>query len=141
MVNRVIKGLVFFLLSSLTIYFLGGIIPKIINHIDPGLEKDFCITFYWLGIISIIGLPQYWVWFTDEDIDLIAPIKSLVAFSTSILAVVLVTLMTNKILASLTLSTTSGIIFTICFWLFAILVMYVPQIFVYEPLKERFADG
>lgn len=138
MVNPTIKSIMFAVLSSMTIYFLGGVIPKIINLLEPGLEKTFLISFYWIGIISIIAVPQYWVWFTDEDIDLISPIKSLVAFAGSTLAVAGVTLITSKILNVLTLSSTSMLIYTICFWIFAILVMYVPQVFVYEPLKERF---
>ena len=128
-------------LSAMTIWILGGIIPKIIELIDPGYEKTFCITVYWLGMISIIGLPQYWVWMTEEDISLIAPIESMVAFAVSIFAVVGVTLVTDKVFNAITLSTTAGMIYTICFWLFAILMMYVPQIFVYEPLRERFAEG
>lgn len=136
MISQAFKSIIYAVLSAFTIYFLGGILPKIINLLDSGYEKTYLIAIYWIAILSIIVLPQYWTWFTEEDVNLIAPVISMGTFAISILAVVTVTLVTTKIFNAITLSTTSGIIYTIVFWLFALLVIYVPQIFVYEPIKE-----
>ena len=140
MINKVLKGVIFAVMSSFSIYFLGGIIPKIIDLIDVGYEKTFCIAIYWICIFSMLVFPQYWVWFTEEDIDFISPLKSMVAFAISIFGIVGVTLVTDKIFNAITLSTTAGLIYTICFWLFALLIVYVPQIFVYEPIKESLRE-
>lgn len=136
--TQIIKSMLHLALGVMTIYFLGGLIPKIIDLLDVGYERTFCIIFYWIAILGIIALPQYWIWFTDEDIDLISVIKSLACFATSTLAVVGVTKAVQSIMGSITLSDTTGMIYSICFWLFAILIMYVPQVFVYEPLRERY---
>lgn len=140
MVNKIFKSIIFIVISSFSIYFLGGIIPAIINLLSAGYERTYVVAMYWICILSMIIFPQYWVWFTEEDIDFISPLKSMVAFAISIFAIVGVTLITDRVFDAISYSsTTYGLIYTICFWLFAILVMYVPQVFVYEPLKENFA--
>lgn len=115
--NKAIKGFIYLLLSSMVIYFLGGVIPKIINLLEAGYEKTFLIAFYWLGIASVIGLPQYFTWFTEDEVSLIAPIKSYIAFIVSIMAVAFISLITDKIFNVITLSSTAGMIYAIIFWL------------------------
>lgn len=102
-------------------------------------ERNFLVAVYWIGMLVILALPQYFVWITNEDVELITPIKSIAVLGTSIAIIAGLSIISSRVTAIFELSSFSSTVYSICYWLAVLLLAYVPQHFVWNTDEE--ADG
>lgn len=131
---KVLKSFIYLIIAGFIIYIMGSLVPRIINVLSTSTTKYFLISVYWITVFCIFAIPQYIVWFTDDDLPLYTPVISIGVLAFSTLCIVAISLATTRMLDNLTLSSFAENSFYMVYWMAVVGTLFVPQYFVYHPL-------
>jgi hypothetical protein len=136
MFDKPVKAMIYLFLGAATVWILGGIVPKMINILDPSEEKTLLTAVYWIVLFAIFAIPQYITWYTELDLKITTPMIAVATMAGTTLAIVGLTVIKIRLLNTITLSDFSNTAFFFVYWMAMVLMLFVPQYLVYTKVEQ-----